>query len=86
MQIPLLLNAIPRRGLVGPTVPVNIGKWRVTTDIEDSMAHIQCDSPLGGVNVVNGMEFVVEELSLYKVRIVELGSEKSVSVFIKEIE
>jgi len=84
--MPLLLNAIPKRGLVGPTVPVSSGKWRVTTDIKDSIAHIQCDSPLGGLNVVNDMIMDIKESSLYRVRITEVGSEKSVSVFIKEVE
>ena len=86
MQIPLLLNAIPRRGMTGPTVPVNSGKWRVTTDLEDSLIHIQCDSPLGGFNVVEGYEFELKGSCFLKARVGEVGDEKSLSVWIREVE
>ena len=84
MRIPLLLHATPRRGLKGPTVPVMSGKWRVISDLGDTIAHIQYNSP-HGFNIVHGQEFELETGEDLHVIIGEAGSEDSVSVYIEEI-
>lgn len=86
MRIPLLLHATPRRGLKGPTIPVVSGKWRVISDLGDSIAHIQYNSPQpSGVNVVNGCEFELEYGVDMSVIIGEVGKEESISIYIEEI-
>ncbi len=86
MKIPLLLQATPKRGLIGPKVPVDFGKWRVVSDLDDSIVHIQYDSPQkGGFIVLNDKRFETEEKITMFALFSEVGSEKSVSVYLEKV-
>lgn len=86
MRIALLIGANPKFVKHGPRVPVEAGKWGVVIDgLSNSRISIYHNSPNRAFNTFDGHVFSLEDNSVLEVRIVEAGSEHSISVYLESI-